>query len=680
MGRLRLPRKPLEADRDHGVAGVKTRAAAALCATMAILGLSLAAGLDVGRVAWGSGDWIGRISLNWAVAFGLFALGVGILNLAVLFGVWKPDKLLAVLDGLSRRLFRFRFLRWPIVVACILLPTILTYYTSFGILFPGLSVRLVVLVGCLALAWTVGGGFAANRSRGLLPAFVLAMGAALALGREFASVTSYPFSLSWSEGNRLWDYSLAFGRSRYILPAGDQLFAYISPGRQALWGLPFLIPQASILLVRLWSAILFTLPFALLGWVLVRRDGGDQSRTWELAFAAWGFLFLAQGPVYTPLVLSAIVVALAVRLRSAWIGAVLVGLASYYAYDSRWTWLLAPGAWAGLVTVIEEPLIVNRRWQMPRVWRTMIFAAGGVLGGYVAPTVVARLTQGAGPTGVSDVGGALTRQPLLWYRLLPNPTYGLGVILALLLVGGPTIAVLVWLLKKRAWVLDRWQLAAVAGVLVAFLVAGVIVSVKIGGGSNLHNLDMFLLTLAFLAAWAFRGPAGRERLRSVLGHTAGRWLLVSALAFPTALTVASGGPLALPEKSVVADSLQAVRREVAAALPHGEILFYDQRQLLTFGFVKGVPLVSEYEKKYMTDQSLSGDTAFFEPFYVDLARHRFALIVSPPLETTWQEEHPFSEEDEAQVRFLYLPMAKYYEPALRLDAVGVWLLRPRQGS
>jgi hypothetical protein len=656
------------------------RVAAALCASLAILGLSLAAGLEVGRVAWGTGDWIGRISASWAVAFGLFASSVGVLNLAALTGLWKPASLSAALGWLADRLSGLRPLRWPAVAASILMPTILIYYTPFGSLFPDSSVRLVVVVACLALAWSMSGESVEQRSRPLLPVLVLAMGTALVLGREFSSVTDYPFSLSWSEGNRLWDYSLAFGRDRYILPAGEETFAYISPGRQVLWGLPFLVPHASILLVRLWNAILFTLPYALLGWALVCTDARDHSRTWKLAFAGWALLLLAQGPVYTPLVLSAIAVALAVRLRPAWVGAILVGLASYYAYDSRWTWLLAPGAWAVLVTVLEAPLVVNGRWQIPRLWRAVIFAIGGVLGGYVAPTAIAWLTQGQGPAGVSDVGGALTRQPLLWYRLLPNATYGLGVVLALVLVAGPTLAVLAWLLRKRAWVLDRWQLTVLGGILAVFLVAGVIVSVKIGGGSNLHNLDMFLITLAFAVGVAFLAPSGRDSMRKLLEHTTARWLLVAALAFPAGLTIATGGPLNLPVKSVVAESLEAIRQESAAALPRGEVLFYDQRQLLTFGFVEGVPLVSDYEKKYMADQALSGDPAFFQPFYDDLARHRFSLIVSPPLETTWQEDHPFSEEDEAQVRFLYLPMAEYYEPALRLDAVGVWLLKPRQVS
>ncbi len=652
-------------------------AAAALCASLAILGLSLAAGLEVGRVAWGTGDWIGRFSAGWAVAFGSFALAVAVLNLAVLLGLWKPERLCAGLGWFSERLSHLRPLRWPVVAALILLPPILVYYTPLGSLFPGFSVRVLGMVACLALGWALGGGTAQGRSRSLAAVLVLGMGAALVLGREFSAVTDYPFSLYWSEGNRFWDYSLVFGRDRYIIPTGAEPSAYISPGRQVLWGLVFLIPQASILLVRLWNAILFTLPFALLGWALVRGEARDRSLTWKLWFAAWALLLLAQGPIYTPLVLSTIVVALAVRLRPAWIGAIFVGLASYYAYDSRWTWLLAPGAWAALVTVLEAPLVVDGRWQMPRLWRAVIFAIGGVRGGYLAPTTLVWLTQGPGAAGVADLGSALTRQPLLWYRWLPNPTYGLGVILALLLVAGPTLALLAWLLRRRAWTLDRWQLAALVGVLAAFLAAGMIVSAKIGGGSNLHNLDMFLITLAFAVAAAFQGPSRGDRIRELLEHATGRWLLVSALAFPAGLTIATGGPLSLPDPSVVAESLAVIRQEVAAAMPSGEILFYDQRQLLTFGFVEDVPLVSDYEKKYMADQALSGDPAFFETFYSDLARHRFSLIVSPPLETTWQEDHPFSEEDEAQVRLLYLPMAEYYEPAVRLDAVGVWLLRPR---
>ena len=38
----------------------------------------------------------------------------------------------------------------------------------------------------------------------------------------------------------------------------------------------------------------------------------------------------------------------------------------------------------------------------------------------------------------------------------------------------------------------------------AFLAVGLIASAKIGGGSNLHNIDMFWITLALIAAWAWK--------------------------------------------------------------------------------------------------------------------------------------------------------------------------------
>ena len=91
-------------------------AAVAVCGSLAILALSLAAGLEVGRVAWGTGDWIGRFSSGWAAAFAVFAFGVGILNLTVLVGLWRPERLAEALGRLSPRLTGLRSLRRPAVV------------------------------------------------------------------------------------------------------------------------------------------------------------------------------------------------------------------------------------------------------------------------------------------------------------------------------------------------------------------------------------------------------------------------------------------------------------------------------------------------------------------------------------------------------------------------------------
>jgi hypothetical protein len=107
----------------------------------------------------------------------------------------------------------------------------------------------------------------------------------------------------------------------------------------------------------------------------------------------------------------------------------------------------------------------------------------------------------------------------------------------------------------------------------------------------------------------------------------------------------------------------------------------DQRQLLTFGYIKDVPLVSEYEKKLMMDEALSSDKAYFQPFYADLAAHRFSLIISDPLRTPIKDsEYGFGEENNAWVKWIAKPVLCYYEEKDTLMDVRVEILVPRQGS
>lgn len=104
----------------------------------------------------------------------------------------------------------------------------------------------------------------------------------------------------------------------------------------------------------------------------------------------------------------------------------------------------------------------------------------------------------------------------------------------------------------------------------------------------------------------------------------------------------------------------------------------DQRQLLTFGYVKNVPLVSDYEKKYMMDQAMAGDSDYFKQFYKDLSNKRFSLIISEPLFTNIKSTPAnFGEENNAWVSWVAQPLLCYYKPLVTLSAVNVQLLVPR---
>jgi hypothetical protein len=163
---------------------------------------------------------------------------------------------------------------------------------------------------------------------------LLAVAYALLAGDYLKFVVDYPFSLSWSEGNRFYDYSLIFGKSLYRYD-GNLTIPYYSPGRYALLGLWFLIPGLPIAFHRFWNAVLWVVPPLLLGWLQGR--GVAKQPGLRFGLALWIGLFLSQGPIYAPILLAASLLVAFDQLRL-WQRGLSIAVASLYAGLSRWTW------------------------------------------------------------------------------------------------------------------------------------------------------------------------------------------------------------------------------------------------------------------------------------------------------------------------------------------------------
>jgi hypothetical protein len=214
---------------------------------------------------------------------------------------------------------------------------------------------------------------------------------------------------------------------------------------------------------------------------------------------------------------------------------------------------------------------------------------------------------------------------------------------------------------------------------------------------------MFLISLLFMGALAWEGGAGDWLMNGSVVPSAIRGLIVFSLVnsaiwqlqeirsfdfakdaswLKTLVGVPNERDLdMLPLQQDVDDALQTIQEEVDGAKAHGEILFMDQRQLLTFGNISGVTLVPEYEKKRMMDEALSENSSYFEPFYTDLAAHRFSLIVSEPLHTPVKDSsYQFGEENNAWVKWVSNPVLCYYEEVDTIKEVGVQLLVPKKGA
>ncbi len=264
------------------------------------------------------------------------------------------------------------------------------------------------------------------------------------------------------------------------------------------------------------------------------------------------------------------------------------------------------------------------------------------------------------PEVFSSQGEMIQSQALLWYRLWPNSTYSFGILFGSVLATGAMLVLVLFWMVTRTRRLDFWQSAAILAAVLGLLIAGLVASVKIGGGSNLHNLDMYFAVLLLVFVLFLQDKKPHQA--SLTQPWVQRVLFGLAILLPVLSTTWSGGPLVLPKQDLTQFTLREIKTESAERVKTGEVLFLDQRQLITFGEVRGIELVPDYEKKYMMDQAMAGNQSYFARFYEDLQNKRFALIVSEPLNISEKTNiDDFSEENNAWVQHVTIPMYDYYQ-------------------
>lgn len=657
------------------------------------------------KISLGTGILLGGYSIKWGAVFLVYIVICIFLVVLSIAALWKSEMLQPIIEkmiGFRERLGAFR---WLFALLVFISPIWFLQYTQWGLVFHDIFIRIVIwylTVFCLAffikkgnilLGWTE------------LLAAVLLTSSGFMIAVAFINVTDYPFSLGWSEGNRMWDYSIMFGRSLYNYPADKPIHALIDVGRQFVGGLAFLIPGLTIEMERFWIALTVVIPYLLLG-LAAFRSTRKNLKIW-LITTLWVLIFLKQGPIHPPLILCAVATVLLWR-SPLWLALPLIAVTGYVAEQSRFTWVFAPGLWIGMLELAGAAL-QDKKLNINSWIRAISLGLVGMAGGLYGQKFASLL---AGNPGVStatplETGVSMISSPtqlLLWYRLLPNETYNIGVLAGLLIATLPLIVILIYLISSKKWTPNIWQSLAMIVPLLAFLGVGLYISTKIGGGGDLHNLDMFLIGLVFTSVIAWQKSGGEWLTADHNIEVSPLWVklfLVLLLALPgfqylpqmrsfspvqdiRSLITLTDAPdekslELLPSDELTDDALKTIREEIALAQSqNGAVLFMDQRQLLTFGYIKNIPFIPEYEKKMLMEQSLSSNSAYFQDFYDDLANHRFALIISDPLRNPIKDSSfQFGEENNAWVKWVSNPVLCYYDQKVTLKEVGVQLLVPK---
>lgn len=499
-------------------------------------------------------------------------------------------------------------------------------------------------------------------------------------------VSSYPFSLGWSEASRYYYASLWLSKNVYGFTIPPSV---LHPSRYLLQAIAFLFPNSSLWVSRFWQVILWVAAAASTSWLLAHRlhlFGRNKSTVIGLCMLLWGFLFLFQGPVYYHLLFMVILVLWGYHADHFWRNWIIVILASLWAGISRVNWLPVPGLIAAALYLMENQLKDKPIWRYlvpPAIW--VLF---GTLVGYASQLAY----QHWSGNPAAWFGSSFTSD-LLWYRLWPNVTFPLGILPSAILVSVPLIGLIILGLYKRWREYHPIRLLGLAAVLGVLFVGGVIVSVKIGGGSNLHNLDAFLALLLVIGSTVFFNrfepdlpsqPADASEPGTLtspptrFSYTHGI-LVAGALIIPLYFILSTGGKIPQRDFPAAQAALKTIETATQQASNQGgQVLFISQRQLLTFNYVHNVPLLPEDELVFLMEMAMADNKAYLDAFQADIRQQRFAMIVSEPLVIQWQgRNHSFGEENDAWVKNVSEPVLCYYEPSIVLDSVGLVLYIPR---
>jgi len=483
-------------------------------------------------------------------------------------------------------------------------------------------------------------------------------------------VTTYPFAMGWSETSRFYYPSLFLSGHIY---GSKYPWPILHPTLHLLLMPPYLL-DAPLWFHRFWQvAIRYGLIAAVVPALMKRISIPNRATRWLVAI--WMFLFLYMGPVYFHLTIPLIIILLGFSSqndRRTWF---VVLLASIWCGWSRVNWYPMPGMIAAVLYLMEVPFKGKTVWSYlvkPAAWFIT-----GILTAFASQRVYIALS------GVpSEYYYTSLTSDILWYRLLPNASYSLGILPAALLASLPAWIAMYIVIRSRRGDWHPLRIALIFSALFVLFLGGLVVSLKIGGGANLHNMDAYLslllIVFAHLVFARYRSEDG-EVPHPVPVH----WLLVVSLIIMPAWSYLKFDvgfqTYDTTRTQNVLSSLQGIVDNVNAQ--GREVLFITQRHLISMGMLQNVTLIPEYEREDLMEMAMANNLQYLGKFQSDMENQRFALIVVDPLNfNIMTRNRSFGEENNVWVTRVMRHILCYYREEVIFPEDDIALYVPREGG
>jgi hypothetical protein len=506
-------------------------------------------------------------------------------------------------------------------------------------------------------------------------ALIVLIPALLIIGENLVISISYinniPFSNSWAEASHLYFSSAVFGRKVYGISV--PMYPY-NQTRYLMQSLPFLISGLPIGVHRTWQLFLdngITLIFVFSLYKRVQVEKGIKGTL----FLAFCFLWLSQIYIYYHLIVIALMIVVFYSNENWKRNIVIILISSFWAGFSRVNWIPVPGLLAAFMYFLETKNNLKNSLT-GYLKKPLAYFAVGVIVGLIAQIIYISIS------GNNDINThtAIFRSTLLWYRLLPNATYPLGILPGILLISGFMIIYAI----KRFFLdpeINGFRKIFIAIILITFFVGGLVVSVKIGGGNNLHNMDAYCVFLLILVSNIMLGKISLDKKGlTSMGKKMSQILLIGILVTPIIWSLLF--PLNIND-SAMNDSgsqivLQKMNEIINTYAKNRKILFISQRQLIALNYIKGVQMIPDFEQELLMEMVMSGDRQRLELFYQQLRSYAYEIIVAYPLNTIivgYESSYP--EENNLWVQGISRMIYNRYKTLAVFPEYGIEMLIPK---
>lgn len=497
---------------------------------------------------------------------------------------------------------------------------------------------------------------------------------------RFSAVTNYPLSMGWSEGSRYYYASLYFSKWIYGKPFA---LSTLHPSRYLLQSIPFLIPSLGLGFHRFWQYLLWIVLTAATAIVVSKRAVSPTEKILCWLIAGWYFVYLLRVGIYYHLEIMAILPVMFVSTKHPWRSLIAVIVASLWAGISRVNWFPVPGMIAAAIYFLETPVCTFAPLSFKRLMQYLtqpaLWLSLGLASALIAQAAYIPLSGNANNL---EAFASSFSSALLWDRLWPNESYGLGVVPGILLVSGPLLLVLV-IGAIRLWKQIhplRW-LGLFSMILVLFA-GSLVVSTKIGGGGDLHNMDVYATLLGIVALFFIGGSVRTEN--EMPAPAIRPWTVFTyGLVMPFFFLIPLLSPYPQFKESAAQSGYHQLVESVNQLGKNGPVLFINERQLVTFKDVD-VPLVPDYEVVTLMEMAMSNNQPYLNKFYSDLADHRFAAIVATKQNTGIKVTGALIEENNVWNSRISPYILCYYQPATQIDVeisnIVVYVPGPKSAS